>query len=136
MDVFFYGLFMDQTILLNNDIEPRNLRKGYLKDFALKIGNRASLIPSPGEICYGILMSCDKYALQKLYSEDSVVDYLPEEVTVFTDNDEASKAICYTLPPELISGTNATYAQSLHELAKKNGFPVAYLRHIEEMTKE
>lgn len=136
MDVFFYGLFMDQTILINNDIEPRNPRKGYLKDFALKIGNRASLTPSPGEICYGLLMTCDKYALQKLYGEESVADYLPEEVTVFTGNNEASKAICYILPPELISGRNATYAMSLHQLAKKNDFPVSYLRQIQEMAKE
>ena len=49
MEVFFYGLFMDGNILLKNGIKPSNLRRGYLNDYALKIGNRASLIPCKNE---------------------------------------------------------------------------------------
>jgi len=53
MEVFFYGLFMDVTILLKNGIKPSNPRRGYLNDYALKIGNRASLNPCKNEKSYG-----------------------------------------------------------------------------------
>ena len=57
MEVFFYGLFMDVTISLKNGIKLSNPRRGYLNDYALKIGNRASLIPCKHERLYGIALS-------------------------------------------------------------------------------
>ena len=130
MEVFFYGLFMDPVVLAKNGIEPKNLRKASLKDYALKIGQRASLVPSTGETCYGILMTCDKYSLQTLYSDPSVLDYVPEEVTATTQTEEAIEALCYNLPPEMISGTNTEYAKSLYQLARQYDFPEDYLDHI------
>ncbi|KAA3638884.1 MAG: gamma-glutamylcyclotransferase [Bacteroidetes bacterium] len=133
MDAFFYGLFMDVNVLQQNGIKPSNPRKGYLKDFALKIGSRASLIPCKGEIAYGIVMTINKEAIQNLYSEASVADYIPEEVSVITDSGDVFKAICYNLPLESLTGTNASYANSLFQLAKKLGFPDDYLEKIMEM---
>lgn len=66
MEVFFYGLFMDRAILLQNGIKPSNPRKGYLNDYALKIGNRASLVPCNNEKSYGIVMTVDNDAIHKL----------------------------------------------------------------------
>lgn len=135
MEVFFYGLFMDINVLLEKGIEPKHPRKAYLKDYTLRIGERASLMYSKGDICHGILMVCDKYSLQKLYSEPSVADYVPEEVTVTTEQEESISALCYNLPPELIKGTNTTYALSLYKLAGHLEFPSAYLEKIKTMTK-
>ena len=56
MEVFFYGLFMDQDILIKKGINPSNPRKGYLNNYTLKIGNRASLIQCKNEKAYGIVM--------------------------------------------------------------------------------
>ncbi|MDW3191381.1 MAG: gamma-glutamylcyclotransferase [Cytophagales bacterium] len=133
MEVFFYGLFMDTAILWERGIEPLHPRKAYLKDYTLKIGERASLIHSKGDSCYGMLMVCDKYSLQKLYSEPSVAEYVPEEVNVYTDQGESISALCYNLPPELIKGTNTTYAASLLQLAKQLEFPAIYLENIKAM---
>lgn len=135
MEVFFYGLFMDQNILLKNRVMPSNPRTGYLNNFALKIGTRASLIPCKGEKSYGILMTVDKGEIQTLYAEASVSDYLPEEVNVITNTHESIKAVCYNLPSELLTGTNVSYAKSLYELAKQKGFPNDYLGKIKKMTK-
>nr|WP_299487988.1 gamma-glutamylcyclotransferase family protein [uncultured Allomuricauda sp.] len=135
MEVFFYGLFMDHNILLKNGVIPSNPRTGYLSDFTLKIGTRASLIPSKGEKSYGILMTVDKSEIQNLYAEASVADYVPEEVNIMTNPHESIKAVCYNLPSELLTGTNTSYAKSLYELAKQKGFPNDYLGKIKKMTK-
>lgn len=130
MEVFFYGLFMDGDILLKNGIHPSNPRKGYLNNYTLKIGNRASLIQSENEKAYGILMEVNDEELIKLYAEKSVADYIPEKVEVVTESNEHSIATCYNLPLELLTGTNEAYAKSLYELAKKLNFPKEYLDKI------
>ncbi|MEP0987845.1 gamma-glutamylcyclotransferase family protein [Ekhidna sp.] len=134
MDIFFYGLFMDTSILEKNGLRPSNPRKGWLHDYALKIGNRASLIPSAGQKSYGMVMTVDDEAAQKLYRAPSVADYIPEEVQVVTDADETITTICYNLPAESLTGTNTAYAKSLLQLAEKLDFPHHYLAHIKQMT--
>ena len=134
MEVFFYGLFMDEAILAKNGVTPSNPRIGCLNDYALKIGNRASLLPSPGEKSYGIIMTVDKESLDKLYAEASVADYIPEEVQIrITSSNDTVKAWCYNLPSESLSGTNTSYALSLFELAEQLGLPGDYRRKIKEM---
>ncbi len=134
MEVFFYGLFMDTSILLKNGIVSSNPRISHLPDYALEIGNRASLVPVKGSNSYGLLMTCDEADIRKLYSELSVIDYVPEQVTVFVGSKEPVQATCYNLPPALLTGTNTTYANSLYQLARKIGFPKDYLAHIKTMT--
>ena len=135
MEVFFYGLFMDGNILLKNGIKPSNPRRGYLNDYALKIGNRASLIPCKNEKSYGIVMTIDNDAIHNLYAEASVADYIPEEVNIITYTNDSITATCYNLPSESLTGTNKLYAISLYKLAKKEGFPDDYLEKIKKMTK-
>nr|WP_299384223.1 gamma-glutamylcyclotransferase family protein [Allomuricauda sp.] len=131
--VFFYGLYMDEAILLKNGIRPSQIQMGHLKDYTLKIGTRASLLPSPGSTAYGLLMTVDANHIKILYSETSVADYIPEKVDVYTNTTQPIEAICYNLPAELLSGTNAGYAQALYSLAKKLGFPEGYLKKIHSM---
>ncbi|WP_190808596.1 gamma-glutamylcyclotransferase family protein [Flagellimonas sp. S3867] len=133
MEVFFYGLFMDRAILLENGIQPSNPRRGHLKDYTLKIGKRASLIPCENERSYGIVMTCNKDAIDKLYSETSVADYIPEEVTTVTETNDSVIAVCYNLPADSLTGTNPAYAESLYKLAKQEGFPKDYLKKIKKM---
>ncbi len=135
MEVFFYGLFMDKDILIKNGIQPANPRKGYLNYYALKIGNRASLIPHKNEKSYGIVMTVNSEAIHDLYAEPSVADYIPEEVKVITNTGDAITATCYNLPAESLTGTNTSYAESLYQLAKQEGFPDDYLEKIKEMAK-
>ena len=134
MEVFFYGLFMDSTILLKNGVKPSNPRKGYLNDYELKIGNRASLIPCKGQKSYGMVMTVDSDAIHDLYAEASVADYIPEEVHIITGTNEFISATCYNLPAESLTGTNEAYALSLYKLATEQGFPGEYLDKIKMMT--
>ena len=126
---------MDVTILLKNGIKPSNPRRGYLNDYALKIGNRASLIPCKNEKSYGIVMTIDSDAIHNLYAEASVADYIPEEVNIITNTNDSITATCYNLPSESLTGINELYAISLYKLAKQEGFPDDYLEKIKKMTK-
>lgn len=135
MEVFFYGLFMDVTILMKNGIKASNPRRGYLNDYSLIIGNRASLVPCNNDRAYGIVMTIDNDVIDDLYSESSVADYIPEEVNIITNTTDSIAAICYNLPPESLAGTNEAYARSLYKLAKQLGFPDAYLEKIKKMAK-
>lgn len=126
---------MDDTILLKNGIKQSNPRNGYLNDYALKIGDRAILIPCKNEKSYGIVMTIDKDAIHHLYAKGSVADYIPEGVIIITNTNDSIKAICYNLPFESLNRTNELYAMSLYKLAIKKGFPDDYLKKIKKMTK-
>ncbi|MEM6361415.1 MAG: hypothetical protein AAF348_18620 [Bacteroidota bacterium] len=84
----------DRTILLQNGIEPSDPRKGYLNDYTLKIGNRASLIPHKNEKSFRIVVTVNNGAIHNLYAETSVVDYIPEEVDIIVNKHDSIKAIC------------------------------------------
>ncbi len=132
MEVFFYGLFMDNDILIKNDVNPLNPRRGYLNNYTIKIGNRASLIPYKNEKAHGIIMTINSDELTKLYSEKSVADYIPEKVKVIVNSNEFVIATCYNLPLEFLTGTNKVYAKSLYKLSKKLNFPDEYLSIIKK----
>jgi hypothetical protein len=55
VDGFFYGLFMDVAVLRQAGTCPSNVRRAYVDDFALRIGERATLVPSLGTRAYGML---------------------------------------------------------------------------------
>ena len=66
----------------------------------------------------------------RLYSEESVADYVPEPIVVRLEDGTAVEATCYNLPGDKITGTNREYAQMLLDLAIRLGFPDAYLDQI------
>jgi hypothetical protein len=57
VDGFFYELFMDVAVLGKSGVIPVNPRRAYVNDFALRIGNRATLVSSPGARAYGMLIA-------------------------------------------------------------------------------
>jgi hypothetical protein len=57
IDGFFYGLFMDVQVLHKAGTKPSNFHRAYVDDFALRIGQRATLVPSPGSRAHGMLIS-------------------------------------------------------------------------------
>ena len=123
---------MNKDVLIKNGVNPLNPRKGYLNDYTIKIGNRASLIPCKKEKAYGIIMTINDEELVTLYSEKSVADYIPEKVKIITNTTESVIATCYNLPLELLTGTNELYAKSLYKLSKKLNFPDEYLSIIQK----
>jgi hypothetical protein len=125
---FFYGLFMDPEALEAKGFWPVNVRQAYLAGFALRIGQRATLVPAPDGRVYGTIISLTHDDLDRLYSEPSVAAYRPEPVLAQLSDGTAEPALCFNLPiaPEGIA-TNPGYAAALQAVARKIGLPNDYV---------
>lgn len=135
--IFFYGLFMDRSLLTDQGLHPEMIGPAVLRDFRLHIGARATLVRSPESRSYGMVMSLTKEEAVALYAEPSVKEYRPESVRVeLLETDEVLEVACYNLPPELgLAGTNPRYAAKLSRLVASLGFDAAYVEEIDEFAK-
>ncbi len=134
-NVFFYGLFMDESLLLKKGIKPYQVQMGYAEDFALKIGARATLIPCSGKQAYGMIISLERNLLEVLYSDPSVDDYKPRLISVVDKSGKARLISTYLLVEDELAECNREYARALLDLAETLGFPQPYLQEIRRLTK-
>ena len=123
---------MDQEILAAERIVPPDIRIGFVVDYRLCIGERATLVRSPDSRAYGVVMDISSSDVTRLYSEPSVRDYVSEPVTVTLEDGSALEASCYNLPADKITGINPDYAKLLLALATRLGFPESYLNQIRQ----
>ena len=130
MNVFFYGLFMDEALLAGKGIRPTNVATGSVDGLALHIGERATLERATGARSYGIVMAIDADKVQELYTEESVADYEAETVIVDLAVGGSVDAVCYVLRAERVTVTNKRYAKQLLELATSLWLPDSYLEQI------
>jgi hypothetical protein len=131
VDAFFYGLFMDVAVLRNNNVNPIDPRHAYVDDFALRIGQRATLMPSAGGRAYGMLIALTHAELDRLYSAPGLDQYRPEAVIARQLSGEPRAALCYNLrvapgPEE----RNADYASRLQDVLRTLKFPAEYVNSV------
>jgi hypothetical protein len=132
LDVFFYGLFMDEDLLRSKGLDPLNRRLAAVTGFRLVIGKRATLVQSAGETVHGVVFALSQPELDSLYSEPSVSIYRPETVRATLVNGETVEALCFNLPtPPHDSVRNLEYAVKLAELATRIGLPADYVASIQ-----
>ena len=129
--VFFYGLFMDATQLSAKGVSPVNIRRASLPDFALRIGQRATLVPESKNRVHGLLMDLTHEEIDRLYAEPSVSMYRPEAVLCELQDGSTAPALCFNLPLEPASGeSNTQYAEKLRSLARRLQLPDDYVERI------
>ena len=132
INVFFYGLFMDETLLQAEGITLPNLRAASVPGFQLRIGTRATLVPAPSGRVFGLVASLSHNELERLYSEPSVQAYRPEAVLAYLTNGETLAALCFNLVEPLASDEhNLDYASKLRALAALLHFPSDYVSSIQ-----
>ena len=132
ISVFFYGLFMDETVLAAKGVRPEGSVVGYVDGFSLHIGERATLLREKGGRAYGVLMQAAAEHVAALYSEPGVEDYVAEPVVVHLPEDVEVSAVCYILPVAKPAGPNPEYAAALLQLAERLGLPESYLGQIRQ----
>lgn len=130
VSVFFYGLFMDESLLASKGVHVRESAIGYVDGYGLRIGERATLLPESNSRAYGVLMKIASEDVAALYSEQSVADYVAEPVVVTLSGNTQVPAVCYNLPAKKLAGKNPEYGVDLLALATKIGLPDSYLNHI------
>lgn len=131
VDAFFYGLFMDVEVLRASAVVPRNPRRAYVDDFALRIGKRATLVPAPGGRAYGMLIGLTAVELERLYGGPGLEDYRPEAVIARPLDGGIVSALCYNLAePPAPQERNADYAARLRRLLAELDFPADYIAAV------
>ena len=130
--IFFYGLFMDRSLLTEKGLHPETVGPAVLPGYRIHIGERATLLSSPAGRAYGIVMELSDQEAGTLYSEPSVREYRRERVEVeLLATDALVEAYCYTLPHELgLVGANPAYASELARLVEALHFDPAYAQEI------
>ncbi|MBC8267357.1 MAG: gamma-glutamylcyclotransferase [Rhodospirillaceae bacterium] len=131
IDGFFYGLFMDSDVLLENKVEARNPRRAYVEDYELRIGRRATLIPAPGVRAYGMVFALTHDEFERLYSGPGLEQYRAEAVIAHSLEGNIIPALCFNLreapgPNE----TNTEYAARLRKALSKLDFPAKYVTSV------
>lgn len=130
VSVFFYGLFMDEALLRSRGIRPTHAATGFVDGYALRIGERATLVPENGSKAHGVVMTLPADEVAALYSAASVADYVAEPVSVVLPDESIQPAVCYNLPAGKLAGANPEYAQALLALAQRLDLPDDYLLQI------
>jgi hypothetical protein len=132
IDLFFYGLFMDDALLREKGMNPGNRRMASVENFSLVIGARATLVPCPGRTVHGVLFSLTHTEVDALYGEASVSVYRPEAVSARLEDGSVIPALCFNLPvPPSEEERNPQYVSKLRELAERIGLPPSYVSSIQ-----
>ena len=95
--------------------------------YALKLGERATLVPTREGRVYGTVMTLKHQDVDRLYSEPSVAAYRPEPVLAQLMDGTAEPALCFNLPMQQGSSSHAEYAIALQAMARKMGLPDDYV---------
>jgi hypothetical protein len=131
LNVFFYGLFMDEALLRAQGFSPVNPRLARVTGMALQIGARATLVADAGATAHGIVMELTHDEIDRLYSEPSVAMYRPEAVLAEFSDGSRVAALCFNLPtPPRPEEANPDYAAKLREVGRRLGLPADYVASI------
>jgi hypothetical protein len=110
---------------------PMQARPAFVEGFTLRIGQRATLVPTAGARAYGMLMALTHRDMAQLYTAPGLQHYLPEAVLAHTMEGQAVPALCYNLAePPSASERNEVYAGQLKAVLRGLGFPAEYVASI------
>ena len=131
INVFFYGLFMDVELLLSKGAHPTHPRPARVPGFALRIGQRATLVPNAESFAHGMIFELSHADIENLYSEASVSAYRAEAVLAQLADGSDIPALCFNLVvPPAQDEANPEYAAKLRDLALRLKLPPEYVDSI------
>ena len=122
---------MDDSLLRQKGVTPRDGRIASVQDFSLVIGARATLVPLSNCTVHGVVCGLTHAEIDALYSDASVNIYRPEAVLARVEDGTVVPALCFNLPlPPPADERNADYAARLRTLAERIGLPSDYVSSI------
>jgi hypothetical protein len=109
---------MDPEALETKGLRPSDVRQAYVTRYALRLGERATLVPTREGRVYGTVMTLKHQDVDRLYSEPSVAAYRPEPVLAQLMDGTAEPALCFNLPMQQGSSSHPEYAIALQAVAR------------------
>jgi hypothetical protein len=136
--IFFYGLFMDPELLINDGYSPSHIQIVCLNKHRLEIGSRATLIPDKNNETWGTIMTLSNAELNKLYSTSSVKDYHTISVSCASLKGTIIDAETYILPLDypFDPAKDTNYAKQLLLIYNKIDLPKIYCLKIKSLITE
>ena len=124
VDVFFYGLYMDEEILLKKGVKIRNQRKAYVKDFVLRVGKMATLLRAEKKEAHGLVYELTQKEIDILYKDSGLIEYVGEAILLHVDNKSITALVCNLLVPPLKDDKNEVYVEKLLLCMNKYKLPL------------
>jgi len=131
---FFYGSYMNASVLADAGLQSGTLEVARLDGFDITIGPLANLVESEGASVYGVIARATHEELSGLYAHARDVlggTYLPEAVSVQTMDGKWRPALCYIAEPMEPRAADAAYVERILQPARALGFPTWYIRKLE-----
>ena len=122
-EVFYYGLYMDPDVLQQKGVEARNPRICRLENCELRVGNKATLLRSPGKFANGILYSHTHAEIDSLYRGTGLTEYAAEAVLIKIGDEYIAALCCNLIEPPRSDESNPEYEEKLISVMKKLGVP-------------
>jgi hypothetical protein len=123
---------MDEELLRGKGLQPEGGELASVEGLALRIGQRAALVATPGARVHGLVMSLTISELDRLYSEPSVQAYKPQAVLAQLASGGVIAALCYNLSqPPAATERNPEYVTKLRAVAQKVGLPSEYVASLQ-----
>jgi len=130
-DVFFYGLYMDPEVLRAQGIDPGAGRRAHVDGFALRIGARATLVPSAGGCVHGMVYALGRDDVRILYEQSDLEEYRPEGALAWIDDESPHPVLVFrTARAPAAHERNDDYARRLQDVLARLGFPRPYIESI------
>ena len=125
-DIFFYGLFMDENVLRAKGVEPRAARRAVVRDYQLKIGQRAMLVRQTSSQAYGMVYALSESEIDSLYSEPGLEMYHPEVVVATFEDGSSNEVTTFNLDDTSNrEEPNLEYVAKLRLVLERLGFPAS-----------
>lgn len=134
--VFFYGSYMNRSVLAEVGLAPALWEPASLSGFDIRIAPRANLVRAPGHIVFGVLASATHAELERLYAHAQTVlgeTYLPEAVLARTQTGAWHPALCYIAPDMKHAAPESAYVARIIEPARELAFPAWYIDRLESV---
>jgi hypothetical protein len=131
---FFYGSYINFSVLKEVDFVPERWEVAKLSGFDIGIQPLANLVRSSQHCVYGIVATATHHELYRLYTHAKDVlgeVYLPEAVLVETLDGKWTPALCYVCPQMAVRPATNDYINRIVGPAKQHGFPEWYVQRIE-----
>ncbi|MGI8856872.1 MAG: gamma-glutamylcyclotransferase family protein [Thermomicrobiales bacterium] len=132
---FFYGSFMNRTVLARQGVTLGEAEVSRLPGFAIRMQLLSNLVPDENACVYGILARLTHHELGRLYSHlpGTAGDaYHPDAVLVQTRAGDWRPALCYIAPPLEPAPAATDYLDDLLVAAQEYAFPDWYLHRLEQ----
>ena len=132
--VFFYGAYINFSVLREIDLIPEEYRVATLSGYKLNIGPTATLSREPGGTVWGIIATATHDELRSLYVDHARIflggDYFPRAVTVTDTDDNIIPALCYICADMKPVQAKTDYIEQIARPAEEYGFPRDYIKMI------